>query len=173
VIQSRFVKWFVVAGLLGVATYFVVNAKPARRVVAYLLAGAFAAPAVYVLARVHPREAKRATKGSILGDVESFLVCVPDLAQRFQDWAKPRGLHSSADPKQFLEWLWKHREAVGTQWDALLPLVAAAYGEVIRKKDPRARWAIRSGDAVVEIPGRPWLRTRVAHVVHETVFLDI
>lgn len=172
-IQSPIVKWFVVSALLGVAAYFVVASKPSRRFMAYALGGVFAAPAVYVLVRVHPRKAPPSTRGSLLGDVDSFLPKVPELALRFREWAKPRGLSESAEPYQFLEWLWRHREAIGAQWETMLPMAAAAYGEFIRSKDRRTVWTIRGGDAVVEVPGRPWTRTRVAIEVHDTVFLDV
>jgi hypothetical protein len=166
------VKWFVVVGLLGVATFFVFNAKPARRNIAYAIAGLFAAPGVYVLFRVHPR-AQPLTQRSVLGDVDAFLPRVPELARRFHEWGRSRGLRDDHDPSEFLEWVWKNREPIGEDWPSMLPMVTAAYGELIRKQDARAKWAIRRGDAVIEIPRRPWSRTRVAYVIHETVFLDI
>ena len=171
-IESRFVKWFVVVGLFGVATFFVLNAKPARRSIAYVIAGVFALPALYVLVRVHPRD-QPLTQRSILGDVDAFIPRVPELARRFHEWGRSRGLRDDHDPSQFLEWVWRNRELIGADWPSMLPLVTAAYGELLRRKDARTRWAIRRGDAVIERPRRPWSRTRVAYVIHETVFLDI
>jgi hypothetical protein len=173
VIESRGVKWFVVVALLSVGAYFVVNAKPSRRGVSYIIGAVFAAPALYVLLRVHPRTTPRSTQASILGDVPAFLARVPELDRQFQEWGASRGLRRIHEPGAFLEWLWKHRSAVGRDWNTMLPMATAAYGELIRRKQPRAQWAIRGGDAVVEIPRRPWSRTRVAYEIHETVFLDI
>jgi hypothetical protein len=172
VIESRSVKWFVVVALFGIATFFVLNAKPARRHVAYVIAGVLAAPAIYVLLRVHPR-VQPASQRSILGDVDAFLPRVPELARLFHEWGRSRGLREDHDPSQFLEWVWKNRDPIGADWRSMLPMVAATYGELIRKKDTRARWAIRRGDVVIEVPRRPWSRIRVAYVIHETVFLDI
>jgi hypothetical protein len=155
VIESRAVKWFVVTSLLAVAAYFAVGARPSRRIVGYLLGGIFAAPALYILVRVHPRAAPPRAPGSILGDVDAFLAEVPQLALRFRDWAKARGLNERAEPDRFLEWVWEHREAIGAEWGTMLPMAAAAYGEILRNKDHRAVWNKRRGDAIVEIPGRP------------------
>ena len=123
-------KWFVVVGLFGVATFFVLNAKPARRNIAHAIAGILAAPAVYVLLRVHPR-AQPLIQRSVLGDVDAFLARVPELARRFHEWGRGRGLRGDHDPSQ--EWVWKNRDPIGEDWPTMLPMVTAAYGELIRK----------------------------------------
>lgn len=172
-IESRWVKWWVVISMLSVAGFFAISTKPERRHAGYALAVVFAAPALYVLFRVHPRPARSRNRGSLLGDVDVFLAQVPELSSRFFGWAVPRGLAESPDAARFREWVWEHREAIGMDWEAMLPLVSAAYGEVLRAERPGAVWSKRAGDAVVEVPGRPWARRRVAIEMHEIVFLDI
>ena len=148
-------------------------AKPSRRWAGYLLAGMFSLPAIYVLLRVHPRSLPAQSRGSILGDVDSFLAQVPDLSRRFEQWATPRGFVVSMGAREFERWIWKHREEIGSEWPEFLPLTTAAYGEALRAQDARAVWRKRSGDAVVEIPGRPWTRRKVAVEVHDIVFTDV
>jgi hypothetical protein len=100
--------------------------------------------------------------GSAVGDADAFLGDVTGLAGEFDAWASTRGLVSAAPPSDLREWIWEHRDDIGDDWDKLFRPTVAAYGESLRRKDPRAVWSRRAGDVVVEVPGRPWTRTWVA-----------
>jgi len=173
-IETRWVKVVVVLTFFSLSVVLAVNASPWRRHIAYPLAAGLALFAAYVLVRVKiPEPRPTPPPGSALGDVDSFLADIPSVAERFHVWAGSLGLGAVARPADLREWIWEHRDAIGDDWDTLFRPTVAAYGECLRKSDPRAVWSKRNGDVVVEIPGRPWSRTWVATEVSETLDVDI
>jgi hypothetical protein len=173
-IETRWVKSFVVVAFLAVSVVFAVQTSPHRRHVGYPVAAGFAAVGLYVLVRVKIPEARPPLpEASPVGDVDLFLASIPSLEHRFQAWALGHGLKTIGRPAELREWIWEHRDNIGDKWDSLFRPAVAAYGECLRKTDVRAVWCKRKGDVVVEIPGRPWTRTWVAIEVYETLDADI
>lgn len=173
-IETRWVKSLVVVAFLAISIVLAAQASPRRRHVAYPIAACFAAIGVYVLVRIRIPEARAPEPpGSPVGDVDSFLAAIPRLEQQFQGWAVGFGLKVVGKPAELREWIWEHRDDIGDDWDNLFRPAVAAYGECLRRTDPRAVWSKRKGDVVVEIPGRPWTRSWVAIEVYETLYADI
>ena len=83
------------------------------------------------------------------------------------------GLQAGARPDDLREWIWEHRDDIGNDWGNLFRPAVAAYGESLRKSDPRTIWSHRGYDVLVEIPGRPWTRIWVATEIHDTIYADV
>ena len=170
-IESRLGKAAIITCLLVLGCLLVVRAPARKRSVLYPIAGALALTALYIGARV--RTWSPPPPSSIVGDVEEFIAAASSHADEFVRWGQSRGLQDGLPPEALAEWMWNHREEIGERWSEMLRPAVAAYGQALRRSDPRAVWAKRRADVVVEVPGRPWTRTWVAREVHDNVFSDV
>ncbi len=170
-IESKVGKYSIVVAMLVLAALILARATERKRAVPYAIAGVLVVWATYVGIRARPWTPP--PPSSILGDVDEFLQQVPAQAASFSRWAATHGLTRLLPPQALEEWIWDHREAIGEDWHAMVKPTVAAYGESLRAARPELAWAKRGGDAVLEVPGWPWTRRRVAVEVHDNVFSDV
>jgi hypothetical protein len=170
-IESRAGKYSIMAVMVILSGLILVRATERKKPVPYALAGVLVVWAAIIGFRSKLREMPPA--GSILGDVDDFLASVPVHAEKFTRWGSARGLAMPLEPEALEEWIWDHREIIGADWPTMLRPTVAAFGECLRLAHPKLAWAKRGGDAVLEVPGRPWTRRRLALEVHDNVFSDV
>jgi hypothetical protein len=169
-IESRTGKYAVV-GLLATLALALGTSRPRKARVVYSIAAVCAAAAVGVAVRAKP--APPDPRIPPLGDPAVFITAVPDHVDALRRWCGDRAVamppRSHAD---WDEWLWTHRETLGSDWPATAPLLVATYGELLRQASPGLSWSVRDQEPVVSRRGRAWLGRRLFVEVHDAVFAD-
>jgi hypothetical protein len=171
VIESRAGKHTIVAVLLLLAA-LLGTSRPKKPRVVYPVATVLAAIAGWVAWRV--KIAPPLRRSFPLGDPLAFIAAVPTHVANLAEWTRAKRLSPPpSSVAQMDEWLWDNREALGADWQAVLPGLVAAYGEVLRADTPALVWLVRDGEPAVGSPRSLWPARRIFNEVHDAIFADV